>query len=189
MRVAAESTARAAGSYAVAGAWGLAEAVAFFIVPDMYLTRVALFDPRRALIGCAWATLGAALGGALLWSLAARGHAAALLHGFTWIPGVTNDLIVTVGRAVHEEGAMALFPGAFTGQPYKLFAVHAGAQGIDFGRFLLVTLAARPARFVATTLLATLIGRTLTTRSAAFRSRAHLLFWVIFYIAYFRVML
>jgi membrane protein YqaA with SNARE-associated domain len=55
----------------IAFIWGLAEATLFFIVPDVYLGFVALFDWRRALRALAAPIAGAVLGGALMYALAA----------------------------------------------------------------------------------------------------------------------
>jgi len=42
----------------VAALWGLAEATLFFIVPDVFLSLVALRDRRAALVACGWAIPG-----------------------------------------------------------------------------------------------------------------------------------
>lgn len=47
-------------------AWGLAEATFFFIVPDVFTTRLALQDFKRALISCIFTLAGALLGGVTL---------------------------------------------------------------------------------------------------------------------------
>lgn len=47
--------------------WGFSEAIWFFIIPDVFLTFIALFSLKRALIGMGWAIFGAMLGGALLY--------------------------------------------------------------------------------------------------------------------------
>jgi len=39
--------------------WGFAEATFFFFIPDIYLTRVALSQPKKAYLACCYATLGA----------------------------------------------------------------------------------------------------------------------------------
>jgi membrane protein YqaA with SNARE-associated domain len=172
-------------SATIAFAWGLAEALVFFVVPDVFLTRVALFDLRGAIRSCLWAVVGALIGGAILWTAAARGYAPDLLHAFRWIPGITNDTIAAAGAAMQRDGVVAMFAGAFTGKPYKLFAVHAGAQGIGLVAFLTVSVAARLARFLISTLAAWLMGRVFAAKSRLFLSRAHLLFWLIFYTAFF----
>jgi len=51
--------------HAVAGLWGFAEATAFFVVPDVWLSAVALRNLPRGLTGAASATAGALVGGAV----------------------------------------------------------------------------------------------------------------------------
>ena len=48
---------------ALAAIWGAAEATLFFIVPDVFLSWLALSDRRQALIACLYALLGALVGG------------------------------------------------------------------------------------------------------------------------------
>jgi membrane protein YqaA with SNARE-associated domain len=172
----------------VAFTWGLAEALLFFVVPDVFLTRVALFDLRAALRACAWAVIGALIGGAILWFAANRGYAPTLLHTFRWVPGVTNDSIAAAGQAMQRDGAVAMIKGGFIGRPYKLFAVHAGAQGIGLLTFLALSLVARAARFVVSTVVAWLIGLMLIKKTPAFRRRTHLVFWLVFYAAFLALM-
>jgi hypothetical protein len=62
----------------LAFAWGLAEATVFFVVPDVWISRLALSSWRAALRGCALALVGALVGGVLLY-LAGGRHEAALL--------------------------------------------------------------------------------------------------------------
>jgi membrane protein YqaA with SNARE-associated domain len=51
----------------IAFLWGFSEAVWFFIIPDIFLTLIALFSLKRALVAMVWTILGAMLGGAILY--------------------------------------------------------------------------------------------------------------------------
>jgi membrane protein YqaA with SNARE-associated domain len=172
----------------IAFTWGLAEALVFFVVPDVFLTRLALFDLGTALRACVWAIFGALLGGAALWFAAKQGYAPILLHTFRWVPCVTNDSIAAAGQAMQSDGALAMIKGGFMGRPYKLFAVHAGAQGIGLLTFLALSLVARAARFIVSTVAAWLIGRMLIEKTPTFRRRTHLVFWLVFYAAFLALM-
>jgi len=172
----------------LAFAWGLAESTVFFIVPDVFITRLALRDYRRALAACVAATAGALLGGTILWIAARNGAARHLLDFFTLLPGINSRLIAQTGQALYEHGLPAFFTGAVSGRPYKLYAVHAGTQGIPLAMFLLVSLAARLARFAATATGAWLAGRALRARTETFRLRLHLAAWTVFYLIYFAIM-
>ncbi len=167
---------------ALAFVWGFAEATFFFIVPDVFLTRLALSDVRRALLGAVAATVGALLGASLLWWLALH-DIGPVLRLIDRLPGISLGLVIATGQAVQENGASALWLGAVSGQPYKLFVAHAAAQGLDFTVFLLTSCAALLVRFSATTLLAAAAARFVA--SPGRRVQLHLWFWVAFYTVYF----
>jgi membrane protein YqaA with SNARE-associated domain len=172
----------------LAFAWGLAEATVFFIVPDVLITRIALRDFRRAWSVILWALAGALLGGVVLWFAAGHGAVGPLFRTFSYLPGINLDLIARTGHALLDEGPRAVVIGGLTGQPYKLFAAHAGAQQLALPVFLVASLIARLLRFVATAFLAWLIGRALQRQPAAVVARLHLLAWAAFYLIYFITM-
>jgi membrane protein YqaA with SNARE-associated domain len=53
-------------------AWGFAEATAFFVVPDVAVGAAALFSPRRKMASAVAAVSGTLVGGAVLYTAAAR---------------------------------------------------------------------------------------------------------------------
>ena len=170
----------------LAFAWGLAEATVFFIVPDVLITRLALLGAiRRTLLAGLCALAGALIGGALLWFAAAHNEAPSLLRLFTHLPGINLDLVAETGRAMYRQGPSALFNGGLLGQPYKLFAVHAGAQQVPLATFLLISLPARLIRFSITAAIAWLIGRSFKRLSRSALVRLHASVWLCFYAVYF----
>lgn len=172
----------------LAFAWGLAEATVFFIVPDVLLTRVALSDFRRALLASLWAVAGALIGGTILWFAAHHGATQFLLNAFDWIPGISRDLIIRAAQSLDTHGLTALVTGALSGQPYKLYAVHAGAQNIPLGTFLALSALARFARFLLSATVVALFSRALSQFTAESRQRLHAYGWFTFYTAYFLLM-
>jgi hypothetical protein len=172
-------------SAVVAFVWGLADATVFFIAPDVYLTRAALFDLRRAFALCAWSLAGALVGASLVWTLAHFGSAPALLHGFRWLPGISDRLIGEVGRTVYNHDTWGMVAGVLEFHPHKLFAAHMGAQGVGFLPFLGVSALGLASRFVATSLIASFAGRLLARWSEKARLRIYTVFWYLFYAIYF----
>jgi membrane protein YqaA with SNARE-associated domain len=168
--------------------WGLAEATVFFVVPDVWLTRLALRDFRQAFVASLWATAGAVIGGVAWWFAARHGAAGMLLALFDHLPGISPALIGKTERALADQGLLSLATGAMAGQPYKLYAVHAGASGVALAPFIAASLAARLARFLLTSAVAWAIGRGLRRRSESFRLRLHAVAWLGFYLCYFAVM-
>lgn len=176
--------ARRRPAYAAALAWGVAEATLFFIVPDVLLTRVALRDRRRALVGCGLAVLGAMFGGIVMyaWSLHDPAQVgAALLR----VPAVGPDLMTQADEAMRQLGGFGIVAGAFQGVPYKLFAAQAAAAGLSLPLLLAVTIPARGLRFVLTVLVAHAAAQWLRAW-AGWRavSLAWWLVWIIVYVVY-----
>jgi len=144
----------------VAGAalWGVAEASLFFVVPDVLITFVVMrFGLRQGLLLCVAAALFAAVTGYFMWLWGSHDSEAAR-HALLLVPAIGPDLL---GRA-HDEIANSwpihLVTGAMTGVPYKLYAVEAGARGIDPLLFIPMSFIARLLRFVLTAIGAA-IGR------------------------------
>jgi len=169
--------------------WGFAEATVFFVVPDVLLTAIAVRDLRAGLIACFLALLGALAGGVLMYLWAARDHAAAAaLVG--QVPAISLDLMARVTQQLREQGsAAAAIVGAFTGVPYKIYAVQAHTAGITPEAFAALSVPARLGRFLLVTLLAGLASRLLAARvTLRWRYGLLVLLWVGFYAAYWSSM-
>ena len=166
--------------------WGLAEATVFFIVPDVLITRLALLGTiRRTLLACLCALAGALIGGAILWFAAANDRGPSLLRLFAHLPGIDRDLVAETGQAIYRQGPNVLFSGGLLGQPYKLFAVHAGAQQVPLATFLLISLPARLLRFIITATIAWVVGWYLKRWPRSRLVRLHTFVWLGFYAVYF----
>jgi membrane protein YqaA with SNARE-associated domain len=127
--------------------WGFAEATAFFIVPDVYLGFVALFNWRRGLWVAMAALAGAMLGGVLMYGLAMK-DAAGVNRFLTYVPMIDALLVAEVADQTHTDGLTAVLWGPFLGTPYKIYAAQAGAQSLPLLSFVLMTIPARLQRFI-----------------------------------------
>jgi membrane protein YqaA with SNARE-associated domain len=173
---------------AAAAAWGFAEATLFFLVPDVYLTRIALRDGRGALLASLAAAAGALCGGALMWAWGAADPAAALAV-VERVPAVSPAMLERVRGELLASGWLAVVLGPTRGTPYKLYAVQSAALGMGAAGLLLVTVPARLLRFAGLSLLVTALCRGPLARwSPAARGRAHAASWALFYAAYFALM-
>src|SRR5262245_716191 len=167
--------------------WGFAEATLFFVVPDVYLSRVALRSLRAAALGCLLATAGALAGGALMYGWGERNPAAAEA-ALDLVPAISPAALARVAdelRGGSGAASAAIIAGGFLGRPYKIYAVEAGRLGMGLPRFLAASALARLPRFLAVALLAAGIARvpTLARRPGA-AVRLHLAVWTLFYIFY-----
>src|SRR3990172_116431 len=113
----------------VAALWGLAEATAFFVVPDVFLSALGLRNLRAAMAACLFALGGALVGGALMYEWASRDAPDALALVET-VPAISPEMLERVRQDLVDEGLLAILIGPLYGTPYKTFAVHAAAVGI-----------------------------------------------------------
>src|SRR6185436_11439838 len=115
-RLSAHSAARRA--LVIAFLWGFAEATLFFLVPDIYLGFVALFNWRRGLWATAFTVLGAIVGGAIMYTLAVHSPEG-MTSLLTRIPLINALMVKTVGEQMQQAGLIALVTGPLQGIPYK----------------------------------------------------------------------
>ena len=133
-----------------AALWGVAEATFFFIVPDVLLTAAVIkFGFRRTLPLALITAVFASLAGLAMW-LWSHGDAAAARHAVLLVPAIGPDLLARAHDEMAGNWVLNLFAGAMTGLPYKLYAVEAGARGIDPLLFVLISIPARLFRFLLT---------------------------------------
>jgi membrane protein YqaA with SNARE-associated domain len=169
-----------------AAAWGVAEATLFFVVPDVLLTAAVFRRGLRAALPLAFvAATCAALAGLGMWVWAAEDPAGAR-HVMLLVPAIGPDLLARVHREIGGDWPLHLLVGAVTGVPYKLYAVEAGAAGINPWLFVPVSFAARLARFgLAMTFAA--IGREWLIRMNKAQWSLYLwaLAWTAVYVVYF----
>lgn len=172
---------------AVAFFWGLAEATFFFIVPDVFTSRLVLKNTQQGFVACLWCLAGALPGGALLYFLGQDPHLQGDLAGaMTYLPGISDSLARQAGSGLMEHGLSALFIGVVSGIPYKLYALQAAWAGAGLGTFLLVSAAARLLRFLIVTGFAWLLGsKVMPNLTLATKLRIHAGSWILFYVVYF----
>lgn len=166
--------------------WGFAEAVFFFFVPDIWLSRLALKDMRSAMICLFYTTVGAIAGGLVMY---AAGNAWLIpTVGFLdAIPAISPGMIEESGKAISEHGFLpALLTGMAGGMPYKMYAVWAGHLNIAPLAFVAASAAARMTRFIIVTIIYFTIARLLAMKfSEASIFRVYVASWVAFYAFYF----
>ena len=162
--------------------WGFAEGTLFFILPDVPLSLVALFRPRRALLHMAAIVAGAVLAVAMMftWSDHSRGARAAVAH----VPAVSSGMFERADHDFKQYGIWGASLGPLRGIPFKVYAVEAPAHWALWP-FLLVTIPARLWRlvvvwlgFAATGALLRKLGR------AGLASALHAVFWIVTYAIY-----
>ncbi len=172
----------------IAALWGFAEATVFFIVPDVFLSALALRHLRLGIVACLFAVGGALAGGAVMYEWALK-DATGSLAVVEAVPGISPEMLTRVHRSLAEKGVSAILTGPLFGIPYKAFAIQTPAIGIGLAPFLLISVPARLLRFLSVTLVCWWIGnRSLSTWAFRKKLAVLLMCWVVFYALYFTVM-
>jgi len=177
------------GLNAIALLWGFAEATLFFIVPDVWLSAIAVWRGRRAALSAmGWSIGGAVLGGGFMyaWGVWNPDGAAAALDS---LPAISPAMIDGVRDDFERQGIAAVAIGGITGVPYKIYAVLAPAVGLPLLLFLLMSVPARAIRFLLVVLIADRLNA-LLARRLTLRQRCGVLgiVWLVFYVFYFAAM-
>ena len=171
----------------VALAWGFAEATLFFVLPDVWISWVALRATRDGLVASGWAVAGALIGGTVTY-LCAQRDAASVLAVFDWIPAIGDALVARVAHELQAIGLLGVMIGPFTGAPYKLYAAQAPAACIALWEFVAISVPARGLRFVLVAVVFSTFAEWAAPRIGAVRVRACWLgFWVLGYTVYWSV--
>ena len=138
--------------------WGFAEATAFFIVPDVYLGLVALFNWKRGVGAMAAAVIGAMAGGSIMYSLGME-RLSGMNQFLDQIPLINAGMVSDIAMKMQAEGLVTMVNGPLRGVPYKIYAVQAGGQSLPYLSFLFMTILARVERLLPVTLLAGGLGK------------------------------
>lgn len=159
--VAAHATPR--GARWIALAWGFAEAVLFFVIPDVWIGFVALHGLRNGLVAGAWALAGALAGGTLVY-LVSQQNQMLVLAAYERLPAIDEMLIHRAVGQLEVSGGPGMVLGGFSGVPYKLYAATAEAAGMEMPAFLAWTMVARGLRFAVFAFVAWMLARWLQPR-------------------------
>lgn len=176
-----------ARAHLLAFTWGFAEGTAFFIVPDVWLSRMALDDAGEARRASFSALAGALLGGVLVHAWGRRVPARTSRDALLRVPAITPEMVERV-EAELERGMHTMVRGPLQGIPYKIYARTAGMTGVPLGRFLLWSIPARLPRFlllVVGTQAAARAGRRAVGNRPALERILHAAGWGAFYTWYF----
>lgn len=170
--------------------WGLAEAVFFFIVPDVWLTWLAFTNGEWQKLTSAiiWATAGALIGGILMYNAGRYVPYQRIAEWLVHVPGISRQLIDTVALQMKEFGIWGVFEGVLKAIPYKIYAVQWGANGGNFWVWVMATIAARGGRFFLSVLIARMMDafcQKVIQGWILIKKYVFFSFWTIFYILYF----
>lgn len=173
-------------AWTIVAIWSAAEAAIFFLVADIPISWIAVRrGTRAAMLASIVAAIASVVGAfaVLVWAGSDPGGAARTMAA---LPGIDAGLVAEAADRF-DKGYPAVLAGAFSGIPFKLFALEAAKQGA-LGFLLLAPLLRLP-RFIAVALFAGTASKLLASRMTV-KQRSGLLvaLWVVFYAFYFAVM-
>ncbi len=170
---------------ALAIAWGIAEGLVFFLVPDMFFSLTASRSPRRGLRHLGLVIIGSLIAGLILHSWATRDAEAArtLVNA---VPFVSQGMLTRVEADYQRLGSLAPLAGPLSGIPYKVYAV-VGARHTPLLPFLLISVPARAERLLITWAQFALLGlllRRWTRRPELWSAIMYVAYWLVVYTLY-----
>jgi len=169
----------------IAFLWGAAEATLFFVVPDVFLTLVALFSFRDSAKTLAAILAGALLGGSVLYVAGERAPESARSVVLR-VPFVSASMVAKTRQDLEQAGIWIMVTKPRPGIPYKVYAVQAGRYS-RFSTFLLASALARVERFAPFWIVAGLAGLIFRRTVVLYPRRAvavHAALWIAGYAWY-----
>ena len=182
----AQRFAASPAAQAIAVAWGCAEAIAWFVIPDVWGAWVVLMAPRR--IG---STLASIVAGALAGSLVLSGIVA-LTGGIGQVlvalPGIGQADLAQAASELQASGPPAMLGGVLQGLPLKVYVHEAALLHVSLPGVLLFALLNRIERVGLSLLVAAGVGLLLRRLVAArpwLATAGYVVVWAVIYVAYF----
>jgi membrane protein YqaA with SNARE-associated domain len=164
--------------------WGFAEATIFFIVPDVWISMVALSSLQDGLLACVYALAGAILGGIIMYRWG-RLDLKSVNDFMVRLPAIRPRDIQDVQASLQKSGAFAVFLGPLLGIPYKIYAANSGSV-ISVFSLILISIPARVIRFILIALITSkLSSGVMGHLSHVQKIEIMIAFWVVFYSIYF----
>lgn len=172
--------------YLIAFFWGFAEATLFFIIPDVWISILALQNGREALIACLYTLAGAMVGGLIMYYVG-KENVQKINKLLDKIPAISSKDIETVRSDLTRSGVKAVLTGPPQGIPYKIYASNAHSA-MSIYAFLLISIPARVIRFIIVAVMTTFLSeRFMPALSTPNKIWAIMILWTIFYTVYFIV--
>ncbi len=180
-----ERVARHAGFW-----WGLAEGLAFFIVPDVYITFATLYCTRAGVVAWLFSIVGSLVAVCAI-NIVVTMFGAGYVTFLHSIPGISQPLIEQTAVKIMADGLPYTAALVLGGVPLKVYAALASTIGTSLGALLVWTVFARVVRiapaFALVALVRFALRRSIDIRPAAWLA-AHGVSWTAFYLFYFAQM-
>lgn len=142
----------------IALAWGICEGTWFFLVPDIYLSFIAISSLEMALFSAVAVVLGSMTAAvSLYFALDYNWTISDLISIWSALPGFAPRMLDAVSTHLTEAGASGLLAGPASGIPYKIYVAEAHQLKIPLSSVLLFTPLARLERILIAPLVVWLL--------------------------------
>lgn len=168
----------------VGALWGAAEATVFFVVPDVWISFMALRSFSTGFRAALGTLIGAVAAGTGLAVFATQAPETAFaLVGA--VPGVTSEVFARASVLADQPQPVGMVMGSISGLPYRVFAVLLGPE-MSIWAFVGTSVLARAPRFFATLLLTWLVARFLLAKASSRTVHGLLVaIWCAIYVVFF----
>ena len=167
--------------YIGAWLWSFLEATVFFVAADFYLSIVGQHNLKRGLIAVLYATLGALVGGTLMYYWASTNPQAAVYFQES-ILSQSQAHSTSITQSIEAHGMWSYAYGNIAGLPYSMYAVLAPVAGVGFLQFFFIGALIRLMRFSLSVTIIHYLSKALPKQiNQRMRVLILLLGWSVFY--------
>jgi hypothetical protein len=170
----------------IAASWGFAEAIAWFIVPDVWAGWVTLLAPRRVLVTLGSVVVGALLGSLVLtWIAVLTGGIGTFLGS---LPGITPADLAQASSELSGSGPIAMLGGVLQGLPLKVYVHQAALLNLSLPAVLAFAVLNRLERVGLSLVVTAVAGVALRgwiARHPWLTTGGYAVVWLAIYVAYF----
>lgn len=168
--------------------WGFAEATIFFIIPDVFLSYIAMTEKNiKKVSKVLILTFIGALAGGIIIYLTAKHNPDIVKNILLAVPSVQPYMLEHVEATMNNHPFTGLISGPIFGVPYKLFAFEA-PNHMSLPIFIIVSIPARLSRFILVSILAYYLSHYLC-KILKYKTKLTiwLIVWIFVYTIYFSI--
>ena len=156
------------------------ESVFFPVPPDVLQIALSASKPKRSFWYATISLFGSVSGAVCAFAIGFALWWAVQDFFFTYIPGFTPEVFATVKKFYDDNAFMAIFTGAFTPIPYKVFTITAGVFQISLLILILASFAGRGGRFYSVAVVMYFFGPMITHWIDKYFNLMTILFTILF---------
>ena len=166
--------------------WGFLEGIFLFVVPEVIIGFVALFNWKKG-IYASLSSIAGSLASAIVMYVLTAYYGLKMNLFLMKVPGISEKMISYASATLLRDGPVALLLGPLSGVPYKIYSVQSALLHVPLLEFLLYSIPARVERILPITLVAVTVGlifRNNLRQNAKAWTIIYATFWTLIYSGY-----